>query len=519
MFVTSLNLRKLILLLCIFSVAVTLVNAFYSLYIVQRSLILKNTLESNWIYADKMADITEDFIDSSMSQLSYSASLLSEKIHDYKALDHEVERLDLQTNSFDSVVIVNSDAQIVAASSNSPEIKGTKLFREDQLQSYSAKAPLVTDPFVSPNGYYIVSISHPIHSKDGDYLGFISGTIFLEQLNKLTDLLGDHIYNDGSYIYVIDRNQKIIYHPETIKIGQATSNEAITEVIKGKNGYREVKNELGNEMLVGYAPVENSNWGIVVQKSKKLVIANLNDQVFHVFLKGTPIGILTLLLIWICSIFIARPLWQLASIVKNNDNYSLINADLNKIKPWYFEVMYLKLSFLSAIGNASNTIDKLQIDIMTDPMTKVLNRRGMESVISRLNKSKVDFSVLALDIDSFKLVNDSFGHDAGDDVLKSVAKIVRESARLHDIICRSGGEEFLIFLLKTDMRAACEVAERIRLSIESNKFRKVGNLTISIGVSSCKENFRTVEDVIKSADIALYKAKRNGKNRIETYSS
>lgn len=519
MFVKSLNLRRLILLLCVFSVVVTLANAFYSLYLVQRSLIIKSTMESNWVYADKMSDITEDFINSAMSQLSYSANYLSEKVDDSIELEHEVERLSLQTNSFESVVIVNSDAQIVAASSDSPEIIGTELSQEDQLQSYNAKAPMITDPFLSPFGYYIISISHPIYSKEGVYLGFISGTIFLEKINKLTELLGQHIHNDGSYIYVIDRNQTIIYHPDTTKIGQTISNGAVIEVVNGENGYLEIKNEFDAEMLVGYAPVKNSNWGIVVQSSKKIVIENLNNQVFKVFLKGTPIGLLTLLLIWICSIYIARPLWQLASIVKNVDNYSAISTDLTKINPWYFEVMYLKLSFLSAISNASNTIDKLHNDNMTDPMTKVLNRRGMEEAISEINKSKVKFSVLALDIDSFKLVNDSFGHDVGDQVLKSVSQILQESARSHDIICRSGGEEFLIFLIKTDMNTAFEVAERIRSSIENYQFENVGNLTISIGVSSRKDNVQSVYDVIKSADIALYKAKRDGKNRIEKHTS
>jgi len=104
----KLNLRKLILLLCIFSVAITLLNALYSVYRVQKALILNNTMESNWVYAEKMASLTDTFIDSAMSQLNFSASKLSSKMDNTQVLDSEVDRLRLQTNSFNSVVIVDA---------------------------------------------------------------------------------------------------------------------------------------------------------------------------------------------------------------------------------------------------------------------------------------------------------------------------------------------------------------------------------------------------------------------------
>lgn len=94
----KLNLRNLIVTLCVFSVLVTLINAFYSIYRVQRDLIINNTLESNRVYAQKMSEMTDSFIESSMSQLKYSANVLKDKMHDAQLLDKEAERLRTQTN-------------------------------------------------------------------------------------------------------------------------------------------------------------------------------------------------------------------------------------------------------------------------------------------------------------------------------------------------------------------------------------------------------------------------------------
>ena len=196
----KINLRKLILLLCVFSVVITLFNSFYSIYRVQRELIISNTIESNRVYAEKMAEMTDAFIESAMSQLEYSAQYLSTKMDDDTALTTEVDRLRAQTNSFNSVVVVGADGVIVSISPENLRIKGVKLKSERSLQSLKAQRPLITDPFVSPAGNYLTSLSYPIFSADGEYLGYIGGTIYLEKKNILTTLLGQHGYKDGSYL-------------------------------------------------------------------------------------------------------------------------------------------------------------------------------------------------------------------------------------------------------------------------------------------------------------------------------
>ncbi len=512
----KINLRKLILLLCVFSVVITLLNSFYSIYRVQRELIISNTIESNRVYAEKMAEMTDAFIDSAMSQLEYSAQYLSTKMDDDTALTTEVDRLRAQTNSFNSVVVVGADGVIISISPENLRIKGVKLKSERSLQSLKAQRPLITDPFVSPAGNYLTSLSYPIFSADGEYLGYIGGTIYLEKKNILTTLLGQHSYKDGSYLYVVDRNRTLIYHPDKNRIGQViVTNKAINAVIEGQHGGQDIVNSLGIDMLAGYAPVHGSGWGVVAQRPKALTLTLLDEQMWKVFWESIPIGMLTLLLIWISAIYISRPLWQLASTVKAFDNHASTIEELKEIKPWYFEASHLKSSFLKAFNIVSSTIDKLHSDSMTDAMTGLLNRRGLEKAVENLRANNVSFSLLALDIDYFKKVNDTFGHDAGDALLKEVAQLMKVQARDLDIVCRSGGEEFMIFLANTELNQAFEVAERVRKSMETHNFAVVSSITISIGVSHWAGQPQSIESVMKEADKALYKAKENGRNRTE----
>nr|WP_321459990.1 sensor domain-containing diguanylate cyclase [uncultured Vibrio sp.] len=510
----KLNLRKLILILCVFSVVVTLLNAFYSIYRVQHNLIISNTMESNRVYAEKMAEMTDAFIDSAMSQLEYSANMLRTKMDDPDVLVREVDRLKRQTDYFNSVLVVNSEGVIVSVSPETVQVKGMRLTSERLLQSLHAQAPKITEPFVSPAGNYLTSLSYPIFSENGEYLGYVSGTIYLEQKNILNTLLGQHSYKDGSYLYVVDQNRTVIYHPDKRRIGQKiVDNDAINAVIEGNKGKLDIVNSLGVEVLAGYAPVIRSGWGIVAQKPKDITLSVLDHQMWNVFLKTLPIGALTLLLIWVSSVFISKPLWQLASAVKNFENHSSSENDLTQIKPWYFEASYLKRSFLSAMNMVSNTIDQLQLDTLTDAMTGLLNRRGLDKAVENLREQNTPFSVLALDIDYFKKVNDSFGHDAGDALLKSVATLIQDQARKGDVVCRSGGEEFIVFLTKTELEQAFLVAERVRQSIESQEFSTVGHVTISAGVSHWNGANEPINAALKNADDALYQAKHNGRNQ------
>ena len=162
-----------------------------------------------------------------------------------------------------------------------------------------------------------------------------------------------------------------------------------------------------------------------------------------------------------------------------------------------------------------------------DALTGLNNRHQfhtrLHSEIANAKRQKTSLCCIMTDIDFFKSVNDTYGHAVGDCVLKTVAKAIKKELREYDIPSRYGGEEFTILLPNTSLEEATTVAERLRSQIEKKKiniedYRIDGvssiSVTISVGVSQYKNSFDTPDELYRSADAALYKAKESGRNKV-----
>jgi diguanylate cyclase (GGDEF)-like protein len=173
------------------------------------------------------------------------------------------------------------------------------------------------------------------------------------------------------------------------------------------------------------------------------------------------------------------------------------------------------------IADRIHLMDLLQKQAATDELTGLPNRRSFTDVVENMFRSVGNISIFILDIDHFKKVNDTYGHDAGDDVLKALADVGRVYSRKMDIFARLGGEEFVAALPGTDLKEACVIAEKLRAAFEQQNFVhtwKAGRaipFTVSIGVATRAPGEKDVSAVLKRADQALYKAKESGRNRIE----
>lgn len=156
---------------------------------------------------------------------------------------------------------------------------------------------------------------------------------------------------------------------------------------------------------------------------------------------------------------------------------------------------------------------------MTDQLTQIHNRLYLtNSFVREIKRAKrygFIFAVIMIDIDHFKEVNDTYGHDTGDFVLSAVAKILQSTIRETDILGRWGGEEFLILLPHTDIFEAEKLAEKLRQSVEGYSFDTVGRKTCSFGVSVFNLEEDDCKETLKRADKALYSAKNSGRNRVE----
>jgi diguanylate cyclase (GGDEF)-like protein len=162
--------------------------------------------------------------------------------------------------------------------------------------------------------------------------------------------------------------------------------------------------------------------------------------------------------------------------------------------------------------------DSLEDLVNYDSLTNIHNRRSftefLHHEIIRCERYKKVFSIIMLDIDYFKKVNDGYGHDVGDEILKELVGVVSRSIRKSDLFARVGGEEFAVIAPETSSDDAMLVAEKIRKNVEENIFSKDIKVTVSLGISQykSKDDHNTI---FKRADNALYKAKGNGRNRSE----
>ncbi len=174
------------------------------------------------------------------------------------------------------------------------------------------------------------------------------------------------------------------------------------------------------------------------------------------------------------------------------------------------------------IEDRVRVMDQLQKQAETDELTGLPNRREFLEFMERHLRSSGDLSVLMLDIDHFKVVNDTYGHDAGDEVLTVLAKVGTSIIRKVGIFARWGGEEFMVALPQTDLEHAQTIAEQLRVTIANQDFTHSWHIgrpipfTVSIGVSMRTTGETDVSAILKRVDEALYKAKESGRNRVVT---
>ncbi len=171
-------------------------------------------------------------------------------------------------------------------------------------------------------------------------------------------------------------------------------------------------------------------------------------------------------------------------------------------------------------------IGLLEMENITDPLTQVYNRRyldrQLEEEVARSKRYSLDLSVLMLDIDHFKRVNDTYGHQAGDVTLSTLGSLIKTALREMDVVARYGGEEFLIICTNTAIDGATAVAERLRHLVESHQIKIPGDpggsqtiqISISIGAAGLSTIFDSKNKLVQAADQALYRAKQAGRNRV-----
>ncbi|WP_324767826.1 sensor domain-containing diguanylate cyclase [Pokkaliibacter plantistimulans] len=508
-----LNLRTLILSLCLLTVLLTLAISLYASYTVQRQLLIQTTLEANRVYASKLAESTNLFMTSAIDRLSYSAHRLSGQLHNAGQLQDVVDRIRLDSNRFNSTIIVAADGEILAYSPQKVYPAGQHVASPESLAALRQRALYISEPFTAPSGRLIIFIAQPIITADGQYQGYVAGTIYLQEHNALDTLLGEHPYKDGSNLYVVDEQGRLIYHSQSQRVGEYVErNPVVSELIQGNSGSQQVNNTQGTSMLAGFAMVPTTRWGIVAQRPMASVTSELNHLMFVTVRNALPLLLVALLLIGWLTRLITRPLHQLAQVAHHLDDQQALHHT-NNVRDWYAEAGQLKRAMQTGLRMMQHKIDRLSQESLTDPLTGLVNRRGLEQVLAQWSQNQQRFTLIMLDIDHFKRVNDAFGHDVGDLVLCYIADQLRQHSRAEDICCRCGGEEFMMLLPDVSAEQALAVAERLRLQVAGQNSPAGQPVTLSLGLAQFPETATAVVPLLKQVDLALYAAKHAGRNQ------
>ncbi|MBR0975202.1 MULTISPECIES: sensor domain-containing diguanylate cyclase [Bradyrhizobium] len=391
--------------------------------------------------------------------------------------------------------------------------------------------------------YRFVDIAVPVRDASGRLLGVLGGHL---DWNWASNLIKDVEANDGNTdtrLSILSKGGMVLVGPrqETIRYG----GDELTGILKARDGtFRETTE--GRQTLTafhvgsGYRDYQGLNWIVTASQPASVALATAISSAQTILAIGVVTAVIALSLAMLVSRRIAAPI---IAITQEADRIGRAHGPTMLARQsGSAEVVQLSRalrSLLRRIGlaeertkeaelRATENAMQLQEDLLklrqladTDFMTGLMNRRSFLAVaddaVAFCRRYKRNMATLMIDIDHFKKINDSHGHAAGDDAIKSIAEIISQSIRTTDKAARFGGEEFVVLLREIDQETAVLLADRIRTSIESATVRHgdtVIPVTVSVGLALFDESDRDVQDVIERADQGLYVAKKTGRNRI-----
>lgn len=464
------------------------------------------------------------FVEDTNNTMNDSFKEVNKYIHENKTsldndkLDQVLKRISDFYPNYD-VFVWNKDIGKISYSSNksfiNKEIKDEKQFKEIMSTYHIKKYEELRETNL------VLGLSVPDSFIDNRIKVFIQKKVKEYEFKNSTDKISivevkDH---EGS-----EKNQRVTYHSllddeeGLISIDEKDGNGKLfrKEQMEVINSYGEgfvdyYENKEGSLIhKLSYSNLyERYNWivsaEIDLSASEELInngIDNLRKQENEQFKKSIAIAILGLIFLISCTMIIEKILY--------NRFYG------------YFDEVKRKNSILQLEKSlAEQRYFKMKTIANIDPLTKIYNRRISEDYLEKkfteLSTDNDNDAIILGDIDNFKKINDSFGHIVGDKVLVAISKILKSHTRESDIICRWGGEEFLIILKNVSEDSAFKIVEKLRIGIEELWIENKVKPTMSFGISSFSHSDSQFYDAINRADKALYFSKNTGKNKTTIY--
>jgi len=395
----------------------------------------------------------------------------------------------------------------------------------------------------------VVLVKTYVYDKHDNKRGILFVEVGLSYINDACAKIG---YGSKEYCSIVDSLGKVVAHPNKAWVEESfnLSKLPIVQKIKrGESGTMDFDSTYLDERAVaGYATVEKLGWGVMIVQSNADLDSPLK-QVMKTILKWLVLGILLALVVaYFLTRQIIKPINML--VVKSKEAGVRSNTfnlgDVPKNTPVEMAQLWIAISSLiSRLQRSNNEVKKLnyslskEVKVATaklrktnkylykissrDHLTKIANRRYFEDTISKVLEQQPGekASIILIDVDKFKFINDTYGHDAGDLALVHIADLMKKCTRDGDLPARLGGDEFVIYIKNCGPKSLHRVAENLRKTVENNPIMWAGveiPLTLSVGtVNHDIDGEVTLTQLLKFADEAMYVSKENGRNNVSAY--
>ena len=416
--------------------------------------------------------------------------------------------------AFETLLIIDATGRAVASSGGRTGAMSLPLERLNALRTGDAH---VGDAYWDVGlAKAAIVLAVPIRQADGRFLGALSAKI---NLRSIADTLAHMAPAGAGEISVMTDRGRLILTSRTsnAELMRTTLPATVIQPLLDKEGTTlTYERPDGRDVVAILRRVPQLRWAAVVEVPHAEAFAELarlrNVTILMLFALLVGVGLVAYGL----GMLIARPLERLSSAAAK-----VTSGDLNAELPsgGSGEVGYLTRAFAHMVSRLREREGQSELERLsvTDALTGLWNRRHLMGTLAnevqRSRRLRRTFSVLMADVDHFKPYNDANGHLAGDAALVKVAEILRKATRGVDSVARYGGEEFLVMLLEAPLATAAIVSERIRSRVAAEAFEG-GKLTMSIGIAEYPAHGDTPEELIASADAAMYKAKSQGRDRV-----
>jgi diguanylate cyclase (GGDEF)-like protein len=352
-------------------------------------------------------------------------------------------------------------------------------------------------------------------------MGFLMGSINLTRDYFVEELMGYKIGKTG-YVYLFNADRTMIIHPDKNRIMKQDvpvgTNKYFDLAVKGFEGSGETVNSRGVPQLASFKQLRTVNWILASAFPLEEAYAPVKEIRNSLFFATALVTLCSIVLVWMLTSKIISGLnsftGQVREIMEHPEGKHEIHIDSND------EVTLLATTFNKLMNELDLTREELERLTRTDHLTGLFNRRhlGLEApkLIELSERKNTTTAVVLVDVDHFKKINDTHGHEAGDAVLVFLAKTLQRTVRPYDLVVRYGGEEFLVLLPMSTGQESLEIAERIRRTIQETPVRinhEMLSVTVSLGIY-VSAHIDDVHAAIMRADEALYNAKNNGRNQV-----